>query len=184
MKLLALSLSLRKASVNTTLLTQAITSAKRLDVEVEKIDLRDFQMPYYDGDMESSPSGVPENAKRLAAMIASAKGLIISSPEYNFSMPGHFKNTFDWLSRVKPSPFSRRCVLLMSASPSLVGGNRGLWSLRIPFEACGSFVYPDMFSLAQANDAFTADGLKDPALAKRLTTTVESFVRFAKGFEA
>ena len=65
----------------------------------------------------------------------------------------------------------------MSASPSMVGGNRGLWTLRIPLEHLGARVYPDMFSLAQAHQAFDTTGrLVDAALAERFTTTISGFL--------
>ena len=99
------------------------------------------------------------------------------SPEYNASVPGHLKNAIDWASRKRPQPFHTRHALLLSASPSMVGGNRGLWALRIPLEHLGARVYPDMFSLAQAHSAFKPDGnLADPDLAARLEGTIASFM--------
>src|SRR5205807_813524 len=79
---------------------------------------------------------------------------IISSPEYNGSMSGALKNLIDWTSRFRPQPFDTRHGLLLAASPSLAGGNRGLWALRIPLEHLGARVFPDMFSLAMAHRAF------------------------------
>jgi NAD(P)H-dependent FMN reductase len=65
--------------------------------------------------------------------------------------------------------------LLLSASPSLVGGNRGLWALRIPLETLGAHIYPHMFSLAQAHRAFDASGrITDEALQQRLDANVIS----------
>ena len=59
----------------------------------------------------------------------------------------------------------------------MVGGNRGLWALRIPLEHLGTRVYPDMFSLAQAHSAFKPDGnLASPELATRLESTIVSFM--------
>ena len=93
---------------------------------------------------------------------------MIASPEYNASMPGVLKNAIDWVSRFRPQPFNELHGLLMSASPSMVGGNRGLWALRVPFEHLGARIYPDMFSLAQAHKAFDGDGrLADEALGTR-----------------
>jgi chromate reductase len=58
-----------------------------------------------------------------------------------------------------------------------VGGNRGLWALRVPLEHLGARVYPDMFSLAQAHEAFTPDGtLVDAELANRLDKTIVGFM--------
>jgi NAD(P)H-dependent FMN reductase len=82
---------------------------------------------------------------------------VISSPEYNASMPGGLKNSLDWVSRFSPQPFNEKHCPLLSASPSMVGGNRGLWALRMPLEHLGVRVYPDMFSLAQAHQAFGED---------------------------
>jgi len=73
-------------------------------------------------------------------------------------MPGVLKNLIDWVSRLMPQPFNGKQALLLSASPSMVGGNRGLWSLRVPLEHLGMRVYPDMFSLAQPTRPSTATG--------------------------
>jgi NAD(P)H-dependent FMN reductase len=78
------------------------------------------------------------------------------------------KNTIDWLSRLKPMPLRGKRALLLSASPSPVGGNRGLWALRVPLEGLGVHVFPEMFSLPSAHAAMSDGALKDPALAKTL----------------
>jgi NAD(P)H-dependent FMN reductase len=87
------------------------------------------------------------------------------------------KNLIDWTSRLRPQPFNGKQVFLLSASPSMAGGNRGLWSLRIPLEHLGARVYPDMFSLAQAHEAFADDGrLKNDLLQKRFDETIACFI--------
>ena len=108
---------------------------------VDVAELRDFDMPLYDGDLEAA-SGIPEGVQRLAARISAADGMLMASPEYNFSVPGVLKNAIDWLSRTKPMPLRGKRALLLSASPSLVGGNRGLWALRVPLEVLGVHVFP------------------------------------------
>ena len=106
---------------------------------------------------------------------------IISSPEYNASMPGVLKNIIDWVSRFRPQPFNERHALLMSASPSMIGGNRGLWALRIPFEHLGARVFPDMFSLSMAHKDFTADGeFNDATTAKRFESNLIAFMSLAE----
>src|SRR5437667_9323063 len=88
-------------------------------------------------------------------------------------MPGLLTNAIDWVPRFRPQPSNDRHAFLLSASPSMVGGNRGLWSLRVPLEHLGSRVYPDMFSLAQAHQAFDAqDKLANPQLADRLDQSI------------
>jgi chromate reductase, NAD(P)H dehydrogenase (quinone) len=92
-------------------------------------------------------------------------------------MTGALKNLIDWVSRFVPQPFNARQCLLMSASPSMAGGNRGLWALRVPLEHLGARVYPEMFSLAQANSAFGPDGrLAAVELQRRFDDTVQGFV--------
>src|SRR3954467_2362340 len=70
-----------------------------------------------------------------------------------------------------------RAARLGHGSPSMVGGNRGLWALRVPFEHLGARIYPDMFSLATAHLAFTEQGrLKDDMLQKRFESTLTCFM--------
>ena len=92
-------------------------------------------------------------------------------------MPGVLKNAIDWVSRFRPQPFNERHGLLLSASPSMVGGNRGLWALRVPFEHLGARLYPDMFSLAQAHQAFDGDGrIANEQLQERFDDNVANFM--------
>src|SRR6266478_6035733 len=97
------------------------------------------------------------------------------------SMPGILKNVIDWVSRFRPQPFNGKQAFLLSASPSMAGGNRGLWALRVPLEHLGSRVYPDMFSLAQAHQAFDAQGkLASPQLVDRLDQSIAGFMDLAE----
>jgi chromate reductase, NAD(P)H dehydrogenase (quinone) len=179
MKILAFTTSLRKDSLNNKLLRLAIDVAKAEGHEVMSISLEGFLLPSYDEDMETSGQ-TPKAAEELKTQIVNHEALMIASPEYNHSMPGHFKNTFDWISRYRPVPWRRKKVLLMSASPSLVGGYRGLSALRVPFEACGAFVFPEMFTLSSADEAFQSDGeFQDMKLQENLQSNVRNFLRFA-----
>ena len=157
MKLLAFAASLRRESLNRKLITLAVDLARDAKVEVDLADFHDFDMPLYDADLQAA-SGFPSGARELARRIESADGLMIASPEYNYSIPGTLKNAIDWVSRMKPMPFRGKHGVLLAASPSLVGGIRGLWALRVPLEGLGVTLYPDMFALAQAPQAFA-----DPA---------------------
>jgi hypothetical protein len=59
----------------------------------------------------------------------------------------------------------------------MAGGNRGLWALRVPLEHLGARVYPDMFSLAQAHQAFAPDGsIANKELGARLEGTIVAFM--------
>ena len=142
--------------------------------------MADFDCPSYNQDVQAG-QGFPAGAQEFRRRLEASDGFVICSPEYNGSMPGVLKNSIDWASRFDPQPFNERNALLLSASPSMVGGNRGLWALRIPLEHLGARVYPDMFSLAQAHLAFNADGsIKDPQLQKRLEDDVANFMDLAE----
>lgn len=166
-KILVFSASLRKDSLNTQLAKYAAEILVKNKIIVDYAEMREFEVPGFNQDLESELAeikGAEEFRKRLLAN----DGFIIASPEYNGSMPGLLKNMIDWVSRFRPQPFQNRHALLMSASPSMVGGNRGLWALRMPLEHLGTNVYPNMFSLAMAHKAMSPEGkIADETLAKR-----------------
>jgi chromate reductase, NAD(P)H dehydrogenase (quinone) len=175
-RVLVFSASLRRDSLNTRLAALAARAVEARGGTVEKAAMADFDCPSYNQEVERS-AGVPAAAQRLSDQLGASDAFMIASPEYNASMPGALKNTIDWASRLQPQPFNGRQGLLLSASPSMAGGNRGLWSLRIPLEHLGARVYPDMFSLAQAHKAFGADGrIADPTLQQRFERTIECFI--------
>jgi NAD(P)H-dependent FMN reductase len=174
--LLVFSASLRAESFNTRLAQLVGRLVARHGGTVDAAGMADFECPPYDQDAQSD-QGIAPGAAELRRRLEANDAFIIASPEYNGSMPGLLKNTIDWTSRHKPQPFNARHALLLSASPSMVGGNRGLWALRIPLEHLGARVYPDMFSLAQAHQAFGPDGnLTNPDLAQRLDQTIVGFL--------
>jgi chromate reductase, NAD(P)H dehydrogenase (quinone) len=176
LRVLVLSASLRRESLNARLATLAAQVAERGGAQVERVGMDAFPVPFYDQDLEAA-EGIPEGAQDFCRRLKAADALVIASPEYNASMPGVLKNLVDWVSRVRPQPFNGKQCLLLSASPSMAGGNRGLWSLRVPLEHLGTRVYPDMFSLAQAHQAFGDDGrLANDLLQKRFDDTLGCFL--------
>ena len=175
-RVLVFSASLRRDSLNARLAALAAGVVEEKRGTVDRASMADFDCVSYDHDAERR-TGVPSGAQSLRDRLFAADAFIIASPEYNASMPGVLKNAIDWVSRFKPQPFNGRQGLLLSASPSMVGGNRGLWSLRIPLEHLGARVYPDMFSLAQAHQAFDADGrIANATLQERFDRTIECFL--------
>jgi chromate reductase len=175
-KTLIVAGSLRKESLNDKLATLAADVVTEKGGTAEHVCAGDFEVPFYDGDIEAA-SGVPLGAQRFSELVMASDALIIASPEYNASVPAVLKNLIDWVSRVRPQPFNGKQALLLSASPAMMGGNRGLWALRIPLEHLGARVYPDMFSLAQAHEAFTDDGrLQNATLQKRFESTIDCFL--------
>jgi chromate reductase, NAD(P)H dehydrogenase (quinone) len=174
--LLVFGASLSSTSLNVRLAELAAATVESRGGGVERATMSDFDCPSYDFDVEKE-GGLPLGATRLRDRLKSVDGFIISSPEYNASLPGVLKNAIDWVSRSRPQPFKGKQGMLMSASPSMAGGNRGLWALRVPLEHLGARVYPDMFSLAQAHMAFGADGkISDGKLRDFFETTVGCFM--------
>ena len=179
-RVLVFSASLRKDSLNTSLAKLAASAIEKNGGVVDFANMSEFDCPSFNQDLEADnfhPPGAEEFEKRILANDA----FIISSPEYNGSMPGLIKNVIDWVSRFRPQPFNERHALLMSASPSMGGGNKALWSLRMPLEHLGARVFPDMFSLATAHKAFTAEGnIADETLSKRFEANLVAFMNLVE----
>jgi NAD(P)H-dependent FMN reductase len=180
MRILAFAASVRASSLNRRLALLEASIARAAGAEVDLAEFREFDMPLYDGDLDAE-GGLPRGALELQRRIHEADAILIASPEYNYSIPGSLKNAIDWVSRARPMPWRGKSIYLSSASPSPIGGIRGLWQTRIPLEGCGALVFPDMFSLANADRAFDDAGrLRDPAAMERLEREVTGFVRLAE----
>jgi chromate reductase, NAD(P)H dehydrogenase (quinone) len=180
MTILAFAASLRRTSLNRKLITAAAELARAAGAQVDLAEFRDFELPIYDGDLEAT-SGLPPGGVELKRRLDLADAVMISAPEYNYSIAGSLKNAIDWVSRARPMPWRGKSIYLMSASPSPMGGVRGLWHTRVPLEGCGALVFPDMFALPHANEAFDEAGrLRDPSLTERLRRDVVGFVRLAE----
>src|ERR1700712_1995415 len=118
-RILGLSGSLRSGSHNTALLRAAAMSLPS-GAELEVFDgLRD--LPAYDADLDT-PGTEPEGAPRLRAAIAEVDGGLISTPEFNGSIPGALKNALDWASRPFPdNTLKGKPVAVVGASTGLFG---------------------------------------------------------------
>jgi NAD(P)H-dependent FMN reductase len=184
LRLLAFAASRRERSLNRWLLDAAVAIARGQDAEVDLAEFSAFDMPLFDADMQER-DGLPAGAHEFKRRIEAVDGLLIASPEYNHSMPGTLKNAIDWVSRFRPVPFRGKSALLLSASRNLVGGNRGLYALRVPLEHLGVHVYPDMFSLAEADKKLDAAGsLGDPAALERLERMITGYCRAARALSS
>ncbi len=174
-RFLVFSASTRAESLNRRLARLAESAIEANGGIVDSRSMADFETPTYNADVQDD-EGFPAGADRLRECIQTNDAFVLSSPEYNASMPGALKNSIDWVSRYSPQPFNEKHGLLLSASPSMVGGNRGLWSLRVPFEHLGVRVYPDMFSLAKAHQALDGERLGDERLQERFESTIIAFM--------
>jgi len=179
MKIFMFAASLNSNSVNKKLLN----AAKNLlgaSHEVSIKSLNEFDVPLYSPDLQIA-SGLPTNVINFIHDMSSSDGIVFAVPEYNYSIPGAFKNLIDWVSRYQPNPWRQKKILLISASPSVVGGNRGLWATRIPLEGCGAYVFPDMFSLSESYKNIDAEGhMQDQANSTKLQTLLNDFCVFCK----
>jgi chromate reductase len=179
MKILLFSGSLRKASLNRKLLAVVASKLKKSGEEAHVLDLAELHFPVYNFEIEEK--GIPDTVKKMAQAIGDAEALLICSPEYNGGMSGVLKNALDWVSRIRPMPWKNKPLLLMAASPGALGGTRGLWHGRVPFEVAGCFFYPDMFALPKADEAFDEAGdLKDKKTDERIDDILQSYLNFAK----
>jgi NAD(P)H-dependent FMN reductase len=174
--LLVFAASLRAGSLNRWLAELAAVTIESNGGRADRATMQEFDAPSYDQDVQDQ-DGFPLGAQEFRRRLELCDGFVIAAPEYNASMPGMLKNAVDWVSRFQPQPFNEKYGLLLSASPSMVGGNRGVWALRVPFEHLGARIYPDMFSLAQAHKAFTDEGrLADERLSERFETNIVNFM--------
>lgn len=178
MKILMFAASFRKDSLNKKL----IRNAYQMMPSGHELILKEFNeyvMPLYNGDLEMD-SGIPDAAQKFIQDIAAADAIVISSPEYNSGIPGTLKNAIDWTSRVNPVPWQEKQILLMGASPGMIGTNRGLWQVRQPLEYLGGFVFPEMLGVALANKVFDEkDLLKDERMHETLQKLLGKFVDYA-----
>ncbi|MDX1497020.1 MAG: NAD(P)H-dependent oxidoreductase [Salinisphaeraceae bacterium] len=165
-KILVFAGSLRVDSFNKKLAHVAKDVAEAAGAKVTYLDLRDYRIPPYDGDMEAA-AGIPERAQSLRELMAEQDGFIIASPEYNGSIPGTLKNYIDWVSRPDGDvpglvAFKGKVAALLSASPGALGGMRGLVHLRAILGGIGVLVTPEQHAVGKAHEAFDEAGqLKD-----------------------
>ncbi|HEX5937076.1 MAG TPA: NAD(P)H-dependent oxidoreductase [Actinomycetota bacterium] len=173
---LVFSASLRDDSLNARLANLAAVTIEANGGDVHVASMREFDVPSYNADVQRD-GHFPPGAEALRGRLEACDAFVIASPEYNGSIPGLLKNAIDWASRYRPQPFNELHGLLLSASPSMAGGNRGLWALRVPFEHLGARLYPDMFSLAQAHRAFTSEGrIANEVLQERFDANIANFM--------
>ncbi len=166
-KILAFAGSLRKGSWNKKLVRIAAQGAREAGAEVTMLEIEEYPLPLYDGDVEAA-SGLPENVVKLKDLFKAHQGFLISSPEYNAGMPGVLKNLTDWLSRPREGEklfeiFANKPAAAMAASTGALGGNRMLSGLRAHMLHIQMLVIPQTFGLAKAADAFDEAGLLQDA---------------------
>ena len=181
-KLLFFAGSARKDSTNKKLAELAANVAQKTGADVTYIDLKDFSMPIYDGDLEAA-EGLPENARKLKQIFQEHDGFFIASPEYNSSFSPLLMNTLDWISRSHEEneapliAFKGKVAALGAVSPGALGGLRGLVPLRMMLGNIGVTVMPDQVAISNGFTAFGEDGtLIDERQSGMLKSTIGSLV--------
>ncbi len=177
MRILAISGSLRRDSHNTRLLRAAaglLPPGAELDV-LEPGALR--AIPHYDEDLHAS--GEPAAVTALRARVARADAVLVSTPEYNHSLPGALKNAIDWLSRpLAESPFRGRDVAVVGASTGMFGAVWAQADARKVLGAVGARVVDAELPVVHAHEQFAPDGtLLDPSLRDAFAAHLAALVR-------
>ncbi len=185
-RLLFLAGSARKASFNRQLAELGAGIAEANGIAATRLDLGDYPMPLYDGDLEAA-EGPPENARKLKHLFSLHTGVFIACPEYNSSITPLLKNALDWMSRVREGEeaplevFRTRVFAIGSASPGALGGLRGLNTVRQVLElGLGALVLPDQLAIPRAGEAFDEHGhLKNKDTQATFKTLIQKLARAA-----
>lgn len=161
-RILAFAGSARADSFNKRLVKVAVEGAQAAGAEATIVDLRDYQLPLFDQDLEAA-EGLPSKARELKQIMLNHDGLLIAAPEYNSSITPLLKNTIDWVSRPSDGEsaliaYEGKVAAIMSASPGRLGGLRGLAHLRSILSNIGVLVIPDQVAVGKAHEAFGSNG--------------------------
>jgi len=181
-KILVFAGSIRTGAFSGKLAAAAAKELALNDADVTLISLADYPLPIFNGDLEKE-SGIPENAKKLARLIAANQGVFITTPEYNNSLPALLKNTIDWISRIKADEvaYQNRVYAIGSSAPGPVGGARALMDLRKTIApGLAGITLPGKVEVGRAADAFDESGnLVAEAPAKLLKGLCNHLVELA-----
>jgi len=184
--ILAFSGSARDGSFNKKLIPIAAAGIEAAGMKCTVIDLRDYPLPLYDGDLEAA-DGLPANAARLRELFAAHAGLLLACPEYNSSITPLLKNTIDWVTRSPEatpdlSGFQGKLAALMAASPGPLGGLRGLAVVRSLLSNIGCTVIADQVTIRQAATAFDPDGaFVDARYSERVRVLGQTLAQWVAG---
>jgi chromate reductase len=164
--------SLRKASFN----MAALRECKELMPQGMTLQIASIaDIPMYNQDVFDA--GLPDPVKRLRSEIAAADGLLLASPEYNFSVSAPLKNVIDWASRPPNQAFQDKPIAIFSASAGPLGGARVQYDLRRILGQLWGHVLPrpEVF-IGSAGGKFDAQGkITDEATRKFLTELLAGF---------
>lgn len=161
-RILVFAASTREDSFHRKLSRLAAETLKKLGAEFTYLDLRNYPMPIYDGDLEVS-HGLPERAKAFKEALRAHDAFVIASPECNGSFWALLKNAIDWASRPEPGEkplevFRGKTAVLLAASPGPGAGKRGLRHLRELLQMIGVTVVAEDLAVPKAFEGFAGNG--------------------------
>jgi chromate reductase, NAD(P)H dehydrogenase (quinone) len=153
--------SIRRDSYNRKLARAAVAALESAGAEATFADLKQYPMPFYDGDVETT-QGMPQTAKAFKDMLRGHDAFVIASPEYNGSFPALLKNVIDWTSRPEPGEkplavYRGKTAAVLATSPGAGGGQRGLRQLRELLEMIGVNVVAQL-AIPRATEAIESAG--------------------------
>ena len=178
MRVLGISGSLRRGSLNSALLRAA---AERLPGGVELVELEGLsEVPPFDEDLEGGPA--PVSVRRLRDAIRDADAVLIATPEYNHSLPGQLKNALDWASRpAGKSALNGKPAAAIGASKSMFGGVWAQAELRKVLAAMGGRVIDSELAVARAHEHVEDGRLRlEPDQEERLDGILAELVSAAE----
>ena len=143
-------------------------------VEIDLLDLNDFEMPIYGLDREEG-EGIPERALRFRERVAEADGVVVSLAEHNGTYAVAFKNVMDWASRTEGKLWQGKPLCLLATSPGGRGARTVLDIALDRFPRMGAEI-TSSFSLPHFREHFDeAEGITSSELARQLAETMDSF---------
>lgn len=160
-----------KTSINKQLAGYAASLVE--GVEVNLLDLNDFELPLYSMNLELA-EGIPDNAQKFLDIIKSSDGIVLSLAEHNGTYATVFKNLFDWMSRIDGKLWSDKPMLLMATSPGPRGGTTGLEIAQGRFGFMGGNIVGS-FSLPSFGENFSDGKITNKELNNQLLEEVEQF---------
>lgn len=170
-KILVFGSSNSSKSINKKL---AIYVAQKIEeVELNIIDLNDFDLPIFSPDLQQE-KGIPAEAVRFNDLLSSVDGIVLSMAEYNGCYTAVFKNLFDWISRIDTNVWKKKPMLLLGTSPGRRGAKGVLSIAKDAFPYFGGNIIAD-FSLPQFQHHFGENGITDEQLLKDLNQQIELF---------
>ncbi|MFJ3486119.1 NADPH-dependent FMN reductase [Pseudomonas sp. NPDC090202] len=189
-RVLAISGSTRRGSLNQKLLNVAVQGALAAGAEVTVVSLSDYPLPFYDSELEKE-QGVPVHALSLQKLLSEHDALLVASPDYNGGYTALLKNAIDWMSRPTPEKisglalFANKAAAVISASPGPMGGVRSMLAMRGVLDKLGAVVIPQTFTLGAAHQAFGEnDQLNNPQVDSEVRAVGAALTRVSRALRA